>query len=77
MIDESIESMQVRERITKLRENASRVSEHIVSLIAIFVLQTIILPLAFLWIFVEGLKTIAARSKNLITQPPRGTSHNR
>jgi hypothetical protein len=77
MIDDSIESMQVRERMTKLRESASRASEHIVSLIAIFVLQTIILPLAFLWILVEGLKMVSARSKNLIAGSPRGSSHNR
>jgi type II secretory pathway component PulM len=77
MIDDSIESMQVRERMSSLRDSASRASEHIVSLIAIFVLQTIILPLAFLWIFVEGLKTIAARSKNLMIQPPRGPTHSR
>jgi hypothetical protein len=62
MIDESLESMQVRERLTQLKDSASRASEHIVSLIAIFVLQTIILPLAFLWLFVQGLKGIASRS---------------
>jgi hypothetical protein len=77
MIGDSIESMQVRERLTRLRESASQASEHIVSLIAIFVLQTIILPLAFLWIFVEGLKTIASQSKNLIARTPGGSSHNR
>ena len=74
---ESIESMQVRERLSTLRESASRASEHIVSLIAIFVLQTIILPVAFLWIFIEGLKSIAARSKNLIIHPPRESTYNR
>jgi hypothetical protein len=62
MIDESLESMQDRERLTQLKDSASRASEHIVSLIAIFVLQTIILPLAFLWLFVQGLKGIASRS---------------
>ena len=31
-------------------------------LIVIFLLQTIILPLAFLWLLVEGLKSIVARS---------------
>ena len=62
MIDDSIESMQIHDRMTRLRESASQASEHIVSLIAIFVLQTIILPIIFLWLFVEGLKAIAARS---------------
>jgi hypothetical protein len=76
MIDDSIESMQIHDRMTKLRESASQASEHIVSLIAIFVLQTIILPIAFLWLFIEGLKAIAARSKHLVA-PARGTGHNR
>ena len=67
IIDDSLESIQVRERLTLLKESAARASEHIVSLIAIFVLQTIILPLVFLWLFVEGLKGIASRSTRLFS----------
>lgn len=67
MIDDSLESMQVKERLTQLKESAARASEHIVSLIAIFVLQTIILPLLFLWLFVEGLKGIASRSTRVFS----------
>lgn len=67
IIDDSLESMQVRERLMQLRESAGRASEHIVSLIAIFVLQTIILPLVFLWLFVEGLKGIASRSARVFS----------
>jgi len=67
MIDDSLESMQVKERLTQLKESAARASEHIVSLIAIFVLQTIILPLVFLWLFVEGLKGIASRSTRVFS----------
>jgi hypothetical protein len=67
MIDDSLESMQVRERLVQLKDSAARASEHIVSLIAIFVLQTIILPLAFLWLFVEGLKAIATRSTRIFS----------
>ncbi len=65
MIDESMESLNVAERIERLRDSASNASEHIVNLIVIFVLQTIILPLAFLWMFVEGLKALAARTTRL------------
>lgn len=60
-IDESLKSMQVTERLSRLQDSASSASEHIVSLIAIFVLQTIILPVAFVWLLVELLKGIAAR----------------
>jgi hypothetical protein len=45
-----------------------------VSLIALFVLQTILQPLAILWLFVEGMKAMAARSKDLFasdSSPPR------
>jgi predicted membrane channel-forming protein YqfA (hemolysin III family) len=65
MIDESLESMRVGDRMRELRESASNAAEHIVSLIAIFVLQTILLPLLFLWLFVAGLKGVASRSTNL------------
>ena len=67
IIDNSLESIQVRERLTLLKDSAARASEHIVSLIAIFVLQTIILPLVFLWLFVEGLKGIASRSARVFS----------
>lgn len=61
-IGESLQSMQVTERLSRLKDSASDASEHIVSLIAIFVLQTIILPVAFIWLLVELLKGIASRA---------------
>lgn len=65
MIDESLESIQVGDRLKELKESASNAAEHVVSLIAIFVLQTILLPLLFIWLFIEGLKGIASRSTKL------------
>ncbi len=65
MIDESMQSLNVADRIDRLQDSASNASEHIVNLIVIFVLQTIILPLVFLWVFVEGLKSIASRTTRL------------
>jgi len=62
MIDESVDSMNVSERIERLKGAASNASEHIVNLIVIFVLQTIIIPLVFLWLFVEGLKSLASKT---------------
>ena len=61
-IDDALETINVSDRISRLRETASNASEHIVNLIVIFVLQTIVLPLIFLWLFAEALKKIAARS---------------
>ena len=62
MIDSSVRQLDVSGRIENLKESASTASEQIVNLIVIFVLQTIILPLAFLWLFVEGLKRAASRA---------------
>ena len=62
MWDSSLKQLNVSGRIDRLKESASNASEQIINLIVIFVLQTIILPLAFLWLFVEGLKAIASRA---------------
>lgn len=60
-IDESLASVNISDRLANLQENASKAAEHIVDLIVLFVLQTIILPLAFLWLLVQMLKGITAR----------------
>jgi hypothetical protein len=65
MIDDSLQSMRVGDRMKELKESASDAAEHIVSLIAIFVLQTILLPLLFIWLFMAILKGIASRSAQL------------
>lgn len=59
-------SIGVGARIEQLKVSASEATSHIVSLIAIFVLQTILFPLGFLWIFVEILKSAATRSISAI-----------
>ena len=61
-IDDWLASINFVARLEQLKESVSRAAENIVNLIAIFVLQTIILPLAFIWLLVEALKGIAARS---------------
>ncbi len=65
MIDSSIDQLDVSGRIDRLKASASSASEQIVRLIVIFVLQTVILPLVFLWLLVEGLKAIAGRAARL------------
>jgi len=61
MIDDSLESMDATDRLARLKDSASSASEHIVKLIVIFVLQTIILPLGFVWLLLETLKWIASQ----------------
>ena len=61
MLDRTLESMDVSNRLDRLQAQVSEASEHVVNLIVIFVLQTVVLPVAFLWLFVELLKGIALR----------------
>ena len=65
LFNDSLQSMNVRERIENLRERVSNASEHIINLIVIFVLQTIILPILLVWLFAEGLKSLASRATKL------------
>lgn len=62
MLDESLQSMNVADRMDRLKDVASDTSGNIVTLIAVFVLETVLLPLAFLWLLVETLKSIAVRT---------------
>ena len=57
-----IGAMDVGERMAQLKASASDAAGHIIDLIVIFVLQTILFPLGFLWIFVESLKAVAGRT---------------
>jgi len=57
-----LDTVNVKERIDRLQERVSKSTEHIINLIVIFVLQTIILPLVFAWLFLELLKSLASRA---------------
>ncbi|MEM8547905.1 MAG: hypothetical protein AAGF46_07055 [Pseudomonadota bacterium] len=61
-ISDSFAALNVRERMEALQESASGVTRQIVNLIVIFLLQTIALPLAFLWLLAEGVKALAGRA---------------
>jgi hypothetical protein len=54
-------NMSVGERMAELKASAAEATGHIIDLIVIFVLQTILFPLGFLWIFIEALKATATR----------------
>jgi hypothetical protein len=47
------EALDFRQRLDQIRQRASEVIEHLIQLSVVFVLQTAILPLAFLWIFLQ------------------------
>lgn len=61
MLDRSLDSIDFGDRIDRLQVQVTEASEHIINLIVIFVLQTILLPIAFIWMFVELLKGIGRR----------------
>ncbi len=61
LIDETLAAVDPRETLKQLSERVADASEHIISLIVIFVLQTVLLPIAFVWLFVEVLKGIGSR----------------
>ncbi len=62
MLNSSLDAINISDRLERLRDRVSNVSEHIINLIVIFLLQTIILPLVFLWLFIELLKLLASRA---------------
>lgn len=64
-VSSTLDSLDFGQRIEDLRDRVSNASEHIVNLIVIFALQTILLPLAFLSLFVGLLKSLAAHSMKL------------
>lgn len=61
LLDQTLDRFDVETALTRLQERVSAASEHVVSLIVIFVLQTVLLPLGFIWLFIELLKTAGLR----------------
>lgn len=61
-LDDSLDRVNVTEKLEQLRDRLSNASEHIVNLIVIFVLQTIIIPILFLYLLVNILKSVGARA---------------
>lgn len=67
VVDDSLDTLDVQGRLERLRLVLSDSTEHIINLIVIFALQTILLPLGFLWLFAEFLKRLATRTTALPT----------
>ncbi len=59
-------TLNVGDRMTELKASATEATGHIIDLIVIFVLQTILFPVAFLWILIEVLKATASRTISAI-----------
>lgn len=57
-IDESLDSVNVSDRIENFRQRMSSASEHIINLIVVFIMQTIIVPIALLWLLIQGFRRL-------------------
>ncbi|MGW8369425.1 MAG: hypothetical protein ACWGPN_12200 [Gammaproteobacteria bacterium] len=62
MIDDSVSAMNVRERLDRLGDRIAGTSEHIIMLIVIFVLETVIMPIVFVWLLLQVLKSLVERA---------------
>lgn len=58
---DAVERLDVSERIEAFRERVSETVEHLMQLLVIFVLQTIVLPIAFLWVMSRVLGSLISR----------------
>lgn len=54
----TVDSMDVSGRFERLRERAGEVTEHLIQLSVVFILQTGLLPVAFLWVFLQVFKRL-------------------
>lgn len=53
----------IQQRIAAYRQVAESIADRVVTLIAVFVMQTLLIPLAFLWLALYALRSIFARRR--------------
>lgn len=56
MIDAGMEMLDIEARVDKLRSTLTGATERIIELIVLFMLETVLFPLFFLWLFLRALK---------------------
>lgn len=59
MFDDASNAIDIDQQITELRDIASNVSQSVLNMIVVFVLQTLIFPLLFLWLSYRSILLIA------------------
>jgi len=60
-LDKTKQSLDVEAQMNSLKQAAADVSQQVINMIVVFVVQTIIFPLIFLWLFIRGAKLLMAR----------------
>lgn len=57
-LDSTRETLDIRRRVEYIKERAAALIEHMIQLSVVFILQTGVLPIAFLWLFLQLLKQL-------------------
>lgn len=57
-LDSTRETLDIRRRVEYIKERAADVVEHLIQLSVVFILQTGVLPIVFLWLFLQLLKRL-------------------
>jgi len=57
-LDSATENLGIEARMERYKEAATQASEHAINLIVVFVIQTVILPLIFLWLMVRFIRKV-------------------
>lgn len=60
MMESVADGVQLEARIDAFKRSVEQVSEHAIQLIVVFLLQTILFPLLFLWLLVKALQQVVA-----------------
>jgi hypothetical protein len=58
LLESAQKALDVSAYLDRLQQTAADVTRHVVNLIAIFVLQTVLFPLLFLWLLVRGTRAL-------------------
>ncbi|NOZ11565.1 MAG: hypothetical protein GXP09_11055 [Gammaproteobacteria bacterium] len=64
--ENTTQSISLGDRISRYKEKLSNASEHAINLIVVFLLQTVLFPVAFIWLSFSTLKLLARQLR-----PPR------
>ncbi len=56
--NEFIDSLKLSEKLNKIEQNIEEASRNIITLITLFIVQTVLLPLVFLWLLLSSIKLL-------------------
>jgi len=70
----TVDSIDLSGRLKRMQAHAADVIEHLIQLSVVFVLQTALLPVAFLWFFAEVVKKLIRPMKRKPPLDSRGTN---